>query len=51
MLELSKHNQYLPLPVEYQVIIAYAGMRGNLDRIDISQISKLERSGENGRVL
>lgn len=43
LIELLKQKQYVPLPVEYQVIIVYAGMRGYLDKINISQISKFEQ--------
>ena len=33
--EMLKQNQYLPLTVEYQVVIIYAGMRGYLDKVTV----------------
>ena len=42
LIELLKQNQYVPMPIEYQVIIVYAGMSGFLDKIAISNISKFE---------
>jgi F-type H+-transporting ATPase subunit alpha len=44
LIELLKQNQYVPLPIEYQVVTIYAGMRGYLDRIPVSQVSKFERT-------
>jgi F-type H+-transporting ATPase subunit alpha len=42
LIELLKQNQYVPMPIEYQVIIVYAGMRGFLDKVAISNIAKFE---------
>ena len=42
LIELLKQTQYAPIPIEYQVIIIYAGMRGFLDRIAVSDILKFE---------
>jgi F0F1-type ATP synthase alpha subunit len=44
LIELLKQKQYVPLPIEYQVVIVYAGMKGYLDRVAVSQISKFEQS-------
>jgi len=40
--ELLKQKQYVPLPTEEQVCILYAGVRGFLDKIQTSEISKFE---------
>lgn len=42
LIELLKQNQYSPIPIEYQVIILYAGMRGFLDSVLITNIKKFE---------
>jgi F-type H+-transporting ATPase subunit alpha len=41
--EILKQNQYVPLSVERQVLIIYAGNRGFLDEFEISQINQYER--------
>merc|ERR1719454_1287550 len=40
--ELLKQKQYVPLPTEEQVCVLYAGVRGFLDKIQTSEISKFE---------
>jgi F-type H+-transporting ATPase subunit alpha len=40
--EVLKQDQYVPLPVEKQILIIYAGNRGYLDEFDVSQISSYE---------
>jgi proton translocating ATP synthase F1 alpha subunit len=40
--ELLKQKQYVPIPTEEQVCILYAGVRGFLDKIQTSEISKFE---------
>ena len=40
--ELLKQHQYSPVVVEEQVVILYAGVKGYLDRIDISKIRSFE---------
>jgi len=40
--ELLKQGQYVPLPLEEQVCVIYAGVRGHLDKIDPSKITKFE---------
>jgi F-type H+-transporting ATPase subunit alpha len=42
--ELLKQGQYAPLSVEEQVVVIYAGVKGFLDRIEISQIAKFEEA-------
>ena len=41
--EILKQEQYIPLPVEKQVLIIYAGNRGYLDELDVSEIKKYEK--------
>ncbi len=41
--ELLKQPQYAPFPVEEQVISIYAGTRGYLDKLQVSQIGKFEQ--------
>jgi F-type H+-transporting ATPase subunit alpha len=40
--EILKQNQYVPLPVEKQVIALYAGVSGYLDDIEVDQLRKFE---------
>jgi F-type H+-transporting ATPase subunit alpha len=40
--EVLKQNQYVPMPVERQVLIIYAGNRGFLDEFPVSKIRKYE---------
>jgi len=40
--ELLKQGQYVPLPVEEQVIIIYAGIRGYLSKVAVSDVGKFE---------
>ncbi len=41
--ELLKQDQYVPLPVERQILIIYAGNRGYLDRFPVARIQDYER--------
>jgi F-type H+-transporting ATPase subunit alpha len=41
--EVLKQDQYVPLSVGRQVLIIYAGNRGFLDEIDVSQINDYEK--------
>lgn len=43
MVELLKQDQYLPMPVEEQVISLYAGTRGYMDDIELSKIKDFEK--------
>ena len=40
--EILKQPQYAPLKVEEQVVVIFAGAKGFLDKIEISQITKFE---------
>jgi len=40
--ELLKQKQYAPMPVEEQVCVLYAGVRGYLDKIPTNDIGKFE---------
>jgi len=40
--ELLKQGQYVPLPIEEQVCIIYAGVRGHLDKLEPSKIEAFE---------
>ena len=41
--EILKQGQYVPLPVEKQVMIIYAAVNGYLDDIELDRIAKFER--------
>ena len=41
--ELLKQKQYVPMPVEEQVISIFAGVRGYLDSIEVVQIGRFEQ--------
>jgi len=40
--ELLKQGQYAPLPIEEQVCVIYAGVRGHLDKLEPSKVTKFE---------
>ncbi len=40
--EVLKQNQYVPLPVEKQVLVIYAGHRGFLDEVPVNRIRDYE---------
>lgn len=42
LLELLKQNKYAPLAVETQLVLLYAGMRGYLDRVPVSEVSNVK---------
>lgn len=42
LIEMLKQDQYVPLPVEQQVILIFAGMRGFLDKISETSIRSFE---------
>lgn len=44
MVEILKQPPYSPLPIENQVIIIFAGVKGFLDDISVSEIGKFENS-------
>jgi len=41
--ELLKQGQYVPMPIEEQVMVIYAGVKGHLDKVDPSKITKFEK--------
>jgi F-type H+-transporting ATPase subunit alpha len=41
--ELLKQGQYVPMAIEEQVAVIYAGVKGHLDKIDPSKITKFEK--------
>ncbi len=42
--ELLKQPQFKPVPVEEQVVVLFAGVRGYLDAIPVSAVGKFERN-------
>jgi len=43
LVELLKQGQYVPVSVEKQIVLIYAGTRGYVDRLEVSQIAAYER--------
>jgi F-type H+-transporting ATPase subunit alpha len=43
LVELLKQGQYVPMPVEKQVVSIYAGTNGYLDELPVDQIQRFER--------
>jgi F-type H+-transporting ATPase subunit alpha len=43
LVEILKQGQYVPLPVEKQIVIIYAGTKGYVDRLEIAQIAAYEK--------
>ena len=43
MTELLKQPPYAPIPVEKQTVIIYAGTKGYLDDIPVSEINRFEQ--------
>src|ERR1700710_1325374 len=41
--ELLKQKQYVPMPAEEQVVVVFAGVKGYLDKMLTSEISKFEK--------
>nr|YP_001315101.1 ATP synthase F1 subunit alpha [Chlorokybus atmophyticus]ABO15090.1 ATP synthase F1 subunit alpha [Chlorokybus atmophyticus] len=41
--EVLKQDQYSPIPIEKQVVVIYAAVKGYLDKISVSQISTFEQ--------
>src|ERR1700710_2496979 len=41
--ELLKQGQFVPMPIEEQVVVLFAGVRGYLDTIDVNKIGAFER--------
>ncbi len=42
MVELLKQDQFVPFPVEEQILVLYAGTKGHLDDVDVEAIGKFE---------
>jgi F-type H+-transporting ATPase subunit alpha len=40
--ELLKQSQYMPLPIEYQIVSIFLGVGGFLDKLEVSKIKVLE---------
>jgi F-type H+-transporting ATPase subunit alpha len=40
--ELLKQDQYKPFPVEEQVVSLFAGVRGYLDKLEVSAVRRFE---------
>jgi F-type H+-transporting ATPase subunit alpha len=40
--ELLKQGQYMPMPIEEQVVVIYAGVRSHLDKLDPTRITRFE---------
>jgi len=40
--ELLKQGQYVPMAIEEQVAVIYSGVKGHLDKLDPSKITKFE---------
>jgi F-type H+-transporting ATPase subunit alpha len=43
LVEILKQGQYVPQPVEKQVVIIYAGTKGYLDSIDVAKLAEYEK--------
>eukprot|EP00158_Paraphelidium_tribonemae_P003920 Partr_v1_DN26465_c0_g1_i2_m23721 putative Produces ATP from ADP in the presence of a proton gradient across the membrane (By similarity) len=42
--ELLKQHQYVPMPVEEQVVIVYAGVHGFLDKLPVNKVGEFEKA-------
>jgi F-type H+-transporting ATPase subunit alpha len=42
--EALKQSQYQPMPVEEQVVVIFAGVRGYLDNIEVDDVTRFERA-------
>ncbi|MBP6741291.1 MAG: F0F1 ATP synthase subunit alpha [Deltaproteobacteria bacterium] len=43
MVEILKQGQYQPLSVEKQILIIYAGTKGHMDHVPVSEVLRFER--------
>jgi F-type H+/Na+-transporting ATPase subunit alpha len=43
LVEILKQGQYVPMPVEKQIVIIYAGTKGYTDKLEIAQIAAYEK--------
>jgi F-type H+-transporting ATPase subunit alpha len=44
LVEILKQGQYVPIPVERQVVIIYAGTKGYLDELPVKQLGAYEKA-------
>jgi F-type H+/Na+-transporting ATPase subunit alpha len=42
LVEILKQDQYVPLPIEKQILIIFAGMEGVLDDLEVSELRRFE---------
>ena len=42
MVEILKQNQYVPMPIEKQIVIIYAGLNGYIDEVSLDKVEKFE---------
>jgi len=42
LVEILKQPQYMPLPVERQIVIIFAGTKGYMDDLELEQVSAFE---------
>jgi F-type H+/Na+-transporting ATPase subunit alpha len=42
--ELLKQGQYVPMPVEEQVVAIFAGVRGYLDKVEVNKVTRFEQA-------
>jgi F-type H+/Na+-transporting ATPase subunit alpha len=43
LVELLKQGQYVPMPVEEQVAVIYAGTKGYVDKVPVEEVSRYEQ--------
>jgi F-type H+-transporting ATPase subunit alpha len=43
MVELLKQDQYVPMPVEQQILVIFAGTNGYVDEVPVNQLKKFEQ--------
>ena len=43
LVEILKQGQYVPMPVEKQVIIIYAATKGYIDKVDTAKLGEYEK--------
>ena len=43
LVQILKQDQFVPLPVEKQVLVIFAGTNGYLDNVEVSEVERFER--------
>ena len=43
MVELLKQDQYVPMPVEHQILVIFAGTNGYVDDVPVAAVKKFEQ--------